>query len=344
MIRFAGLLFILCLPASVLPAQAQRKGWLQTENDTSYITDLTEELTVRLYGSRKFTNYLLADRHNGRRLYYRPNSPFNLGFGFNHKFLGLNIGFNFPFINTYDKYGKTRFLDLQSHVYLRKIVIDFYAQYYKGYYLVNTGALSDNHAGMVYLRPDMGTWNGGLSVQYIFNDERFSFRAAYLQNEYQKKSAGSLMVGGDLHTVAVRADSSVIPANIVHFNFFDNNHFNRSNIYCGTVNAGYAHTFVVKKHFFLMLSAHGGIGLNYTVLENLALSEREQGLHGQLNTTWRIAAGYNSETYFAGVHYVTLLMSSTAPITGTAQEFAAGNLRVSLARRFKLHKPLVRGL
>ena len=337
---------LLLVAAAFLPSphmQAQKLRWLQTQNDSMYITDLTQQLTVRLYGSEKFTSYRLRDRQAGEQVFYRPNSPFNLGFGFNYKFIGLNIGINFPFINVYNLYGRTRFLDLQSHLYLRKIVVDFYGQYYKGYYLVNTSALRDNYPGMVYRRPDIGTLNAGLSVQYIFNDRRFSFRAAYLQNEYQKKSAGSVMAGGDIHTVFIRGDSAVVPGSVRYDSFFNGSRFDRSNIYCATVNGGYAYTFVVKKHYFLTLSGDAGLGVNYTVLEGGATG-RETGLQGQLNTTWRVAAGYNSDTYFAGVHYVALFMRSNAPVAGTTQEFGAGNFRVSLARRFKIRKPLVKGL
>ena len=334
------LILLLFLPARHSEAQAFR--WLETENDSSYISDYTGDLTVRLYGSRKFTSYQLSDGQ--RRLTYRPNGPFNLGFGFNYKFLGLNIGLNFPFINTSDLYGKTKFLDLQSHLYLRKLVIDFYGQYYKGYYLANTALLPDLRGAAVYIRPDLFTVNAGLSVQYIFNDRRFSFRSAYLQNEYQKKSSGSFLAGGDLHTLFIRGDSSVVPASMLRSGFFDRDRFTRSNVYCITANAGYAYTFVLKKHYFLTLSGHGGLGMNYTMLENPLQAERAEGVHGQLNTTWRIAAGYNSEQYFAGVHYVAISMRSNTPIPSAVQEFGAGNLRISFARRFKVRKAIIEGL
>ncbi|MBE9517967.1 MAG: DUF4421 family protein [Bacteroidetes bacterium] len=31
----------------------------------------------------------------------------------------------------------------------------------------------------------------GLNVQYLFNSERYSYKASFLQNEFQKRSAGS---------------------------------------------------------------------------------------------------------------------------------------------------------
>lgn len=343
MIQFKFLIIAgVYLLAFTRQANAQKFRWLQTKNDTSYITDLTQDLTIRLYGSRKYTSYHLSDLNLKQRLTYRPNSPLNFGFGFNYKFLGLNIGINFPFVNTHDVYGKTKFLDLQSHLYLRKLVIDFYGQYYNGYYLANPSALTGNNHNRVYRRPDLRTLNIGMSAQYIFNDRRFSFRSAYLQNEYQKKSSGSFMAGGDMHAILIRSDSAIVPANIRFDDFFNNNHFNRSNIYSVTINGGYAYTFVIKKHFFTTLAAHGGFGFNYTTLQDPFNGANDNGVQGQLNATIRIAAGYNSERYFAGIHYVNIMMRNYSPLPYAMQEFGAGNFRFSFARRFKVNKPLIK--
>ncbi len=100
----------LCLVAK--DTSAQKFQWLKTENDTSYITDLTQDLTVRLYGSKKYTGYRLRDWKAKESLVYRPNGPLNFGFGFNYKYLGINFGFNLPFVNKNDLNGETKFIDL----------------------------------------------------------------------------------------------------------------------------------------------------------------------------------------------------------------------------------------
>lgn len=340
--RFLLTLVMCC--GGILTATAQGKflKWLHTDNDTAYIEDHTEDITFRLYGSRKYTRYDIIDRKQKRDILYRPNTPFNIGVGFNYRFIGLNIGFNFPFINKYDKYGKTKFLDLQSHIYLRKLVIDFYGQSYKGYYIAN----ADEVFGKAYAaqnpyprRPDIKNSDLGMNVQYIFNDKKFSYRAPNLQNEYQKKSAGSFIVGGEFFLVSIKGDSSLVPSNIADTTFLRDEHFYKSGIASLAGNVGYAHTFVYKQHLFLSLSFTAGLGAAKTGLHMVDGSiSRAVGL--QFSNTVRASLGYNSSLYFAGIHYVGMVTRSKMPVPNTYQAFGTGNFRVSLVRRFALKKPL----
>ncbi len=152
------------------------------------------------------------------------------------------------------------------------------------------------------------------------------------------------MAGADIHTVFIRADSSIIPDNYRFKNSFSSNRLNQSDIYNITINSGYAYTLVIKKHFFATLGAHGGVGFNYTTMTGPEDERSNTSLHGQINATLRIAAGYNSDRYFAGIHFVTMRMHSYSPIPNTAQFFDAGNLRFSFARRFKVNRTLIKKL
>ena len=338
------LVWLVIFGITTVQAQAQGKffQWLKTENDTAYIEDHTEDITFRLYGSRKYTKYDIVDRKQKRDILYRPNTPFNLGFGANYRFVGINLGFSLPFINSYDKYGKTKYLDLQSHIYLRKIVVDFYGQFYKGYYIANPEEVFGKAAAAQNpypQRPDIRNIDFGLNVQYIFNDKRFSYRAPNLQNEYQKKSAGSFIVGGEIFLGRIKGDSSLIPPNMIDTTFLREEHFYKTGISSLAANVGYAYTFVLKEHFFLSLSLTAGLGGNSTslFLENGEVS-RSIGL--QFSNTVRASLGYNSSRYFAGIHYVGMNTRSAMPISHTYQTFGTGNFRVSLVRRFTLKKPL----
>ncbi|WP_072359767.1 DUF4421 domain-containing protein [Chitinophaga sancti] len=316
-------------------------SWFQTENDTAYIEDHTKDLTTRFFGSRKYNYYNIFDRKRKTEVMYRPNTPFNVGFGFNYKFLGINVAFNLPFINSTDRYGKTKAIDLQAHYYLRKLVVDFYGQRYKGYYIANSRGLLNgfDEKGPLPVRPDIRNLNIGMSVEYIFNDKKFSYRAAYLQNEYQKKSAGSFLIGGELFTAKMKGDSSLIPRNITRQDFMNGITYSATSIFSVAANAGYAYTFVYKQHFFLTLSLSGGLGTNYThLLRHHANDFRKFGL--ELNTNVRASFGYNSSKYFAGIHYVNLTTRSQSPIENSWQSIGAGNFRISLARRFGLKRQL----
>lgn len=308
---------------------------LKTDNDSAYVEDYTTDFTTRLYVSRKYTYYNLANRQK-ENLRYRPNTNINPGLGFSYRFLTVNLGFKLPaFNNDDDKYGKTKVLDLQAYLYLRKLIIGFYGQSHKGYYVSGPDGWPKGFASgkPITMRPDLRTMDLGLDVQYVFNDKRFSYRAAYLQNEIQKKSAGSFLAGGEVFAFKVDGDSAIIPLNMVKPDFFNGENFYRSTVLSAAANVGYAHTFVYKEHFFLLLSLTGGAGINYTSMfqENGRII-REGGW--QLNNMVRIALGYNSNRYFAGIHYVDMITRSETPLNGSYQQFGTGNLRVSVARRF----------
>jgi hypothetical protein len=319
-------------------------GWLKTDNDTNYIEDHTQDVVVRLFGSRKYNYYDVVDQKRKQELFYRPNRPFNIGVGVNYKFIALNLGFNFPFINKNEKYGKTSGVDLQTHLYARRMVIDFYGQFYKGYYVSDSKGFRNFYTSpnqdVAYIRPDIKNLTLGLGVQYIFNQKRFSYRAAYLQNEYQKKSAGSFIVGAEVFGVRMKADSSFIPFYLSKEDFFDNKHFDRTGIVSGAVNAGYAYTLVLNKHFFVTLALTGSLGVNYSTLDLTTENSKITKVGLQLNNSERISIGYNSSRYFAGIHYVNLTTRSTSPVSNTYQRIGAGDFRVSIARRFKLKKKL----
>lgn len=336
--RSIVLLAVLFVFASTSSAQ-----WYKTDNDTAYVEDYTNDLTVRLFGSRKYNYYDLKDNDLKQEVLYRPNTSTNLGFGVNYKFIGINIGLNFPFVNDRnDKYGKTKYLDLQSHLYVRKFVLDFYGQYYQGYYQADRkpSVFRSQQQELITLRPDMINTNLGASFQYIFNDEKFSYRAAYLQNEYQKKSAGSFMVGADAFAWQMRGDSSLVPSNMP--DFFNDQPFSRTGSISLAANVGYAYTLVIVKHFFVTASLSLAGGVNRTTFGFQNGEEKQSNWGWQLNNTIRFAAGYNSRRWFAGLHYSDMTTRGASPVDMAHQNFGAGILRASVARRFTLKKPLIK--
>ncbi|MGX5817426.1 DUF4421 domain-containing protein [Chitinophaga lutea] len=334
-------LLILCLLPAHFAAAQKLMRWLEADLDTNYVENHAEDLTFRLYGSRKFTYFDMNDRNLKKEVMYRPNSNNNVGFGANYKWLGLNIGFKLPFLNNDDdKYGSTRYLDLQSHLYLRRMVVDFYGQYYEGYYESDRRGIAGGPSTVTAIRPDIRSLDWGLNVQYIFNADRFSYRAAFLQNEYQKKSAGSLMAGGEIFSWDVQGDSSLVPFEMREMGFFEGSPFKRTRAVGIAANIGYAYTLVIRKHFFITASLLASGGVNQTIFRFSDGRPSDKGWGWLFNNTVRFAAGYNSSKFFAGIHYTDMLSRSESPIPRTHQAFGSGNLRFSVARRFSLRKPL----
>jgi len=310
--------------------------------DTNYIESYYNDLVVRTFTSTKYTTTGINDSKLEQNLVYHPNDRTNIGFGFNYRWIGLNLGFNLGFINNdNDTYGETKFWDLQTQFYLRKFVIDFYLQQYSGFYLENTGEVMENwpNDGSYYIRRDISTYIGGVNVQYIFNYRKFSYRAAYLQNERQKRSAGSWTLGGAAYISGSDGDSSFIPTNIKYPDIFNGQDFNRSRSFNLGFNGGYGHSFVIKSKFFFTISLVAGFALGASSIHIIDEEEDTQsGLTVDFTGTSRVAFGYNNRRLYIGFAFVNLFIRSNSPIEKMWHIYDSGKIRFNIAYRFSLKK------
>ena len=339
--RFFFLFTIGILLYSISHGQGLLKS-LSGETDTTYVESYLDHLTTRVYASIKTAQITFRDENLKKSLIYNPNDALVLGVGFNYGILGLNIGFKFPFANKDDdKYGTTEYLDLQTHIYTRPVTLDLYAQFYKGYYLTKPeNWISDWPDTNIYpKRPDISTISLGLNGQYIFNHKRFSYRAAFVQNEWQKKSAGSFIVGGNIFYVDIKGDSSLIPKDDLDSNFFAGTHFSQSRIANVGATVGYAQTFVVIQHFFLTLSLVGGLSGGGSWIYTSEEGEPDRSgftLAGSL--TGRAAFGYNSRKFYAGLSYLGVFNRNQSPVPNTWIGYDTGVYRFNIVYRFRLKK------
>jgi hypothetical protein len=312
--------------------------------DTNFIESYSDNLVLRMFTSTKYTEAGLNDSKIQKNLIYHPNDRTNLGVGFNYRWLGLNFGFSFGFINNDDDiYGETKSLDLQTQFYLRKFIIDVYLQSYSGFYLENTKDVMTDwpEDGSYYIREDISSYIAGLNIQYIFNHRKFSYRAAYLQNERQIKSAGTWTLGGAAYFSGSYGDSSFIPENIKYPEIFDGKRFNASTGLNLGFNGGYGHNFVIKSRFFLTLSLVAGFALGASSVHLVdELENRDSGITVDFTATSRVALGYNIRPFYIGFAFVNLFIRSNSPLEKMWHIYDSGKIRFNIAYRFKTRKEL----
>lgn len=302
--------------------------------DQTYIQSFYEKLTLRFYLSRKFTNVRLIDLDEKVHLDYEPNSTLNLGVGATYRCFTLNLAYGFGFLNYDEGKGKTRYLDLQTHLYKRKFALDVFAQFYRGFFLENTYDINPTFESY-YLRPDVRISLVGGSYFKVFNSEKFSYAASMLQNEYQKKSAGSFLLGGKAVALSTNSDSAFVP------NWLDSSSFSAfrgvnhlSSLQVGPA-VGYAHTFVMWQHFFVTLSLELNLTVGPTDYRN---SEGQRIQQWQLNPAAdiRLALGYNSEETFVGISFLEDQTTSKSMDETIQTTFGIGNVRFNYVKRFDL--------
>ncbi len=312
--------------------------------DSNYITSFVTDYTTRLYGSVKYSRMGYNDNLVGASLAYKPNNSLVLGIGANHGFLGINLGMNFPFVNRDDEqYGETKYTDWTMRMFTPRFNATIYLQHYKGFYLSNTQDMIPGweEGDPYYIRSDIRTNTAGLEAIYIFNSNKFSYRAAILQNEWQKKSSGSFLVGGSLIYSITAGDSSIVPSSLNYGLFYNDVLFDKSTNFSFGPVVGYAHTFVIKKHLFIMGSVNGSGSIGFTRLLPVDSDEKvKSGLAFGIRSELILSAGYNSTRWYFGISYMNMSLETQAPIDERSFNYETGMFRINMVRRFTTKKPL----
>lgn len=305
--------------------------------DTVYVKDYSRLLTGRLYLSTKYNRLRLTGYRGSEAITYRPNNKINFGIGASYRALTLNIGVGVPGLNKdQDKRGTTRYLDAQANIHAKRWATNLFLQGFRGYYISSHGKdeLGWTQATLHPTRPDVREYNFGVSTVHIFNNNRFSYRAAFNQDAWQRKSQGSFLAGGYLTYFRLRADSSLVPARLATA-FEPGLHMVRGGFTDLGINVGYAYTLVIREHFFLTGSMVLGGGISGQRATTMQRGQQEVktvfglGWHTQL----RAAAGYNSARYWFGVSFN---QENIGYLVDERDRFhwGVGNVRVNLAKRF----------
>jgi hypothetical protein len=325
---------ILLLVCTGFSASAQINTQIKSQKpDTVYYQPYNNKVTGRFYFSRKFTTLIVRNGPQNYELRYRPNTTLNMGVGATYKWATLNLAYGFGFLNPEHGRGKTRYLDLQFHSYGRKFTVDLMGSFYTGFYLAPKGKGMPNEAEY-YLRPDLKINAGGVTVQYIFNHGKFSYRAAFLQNEWQKLSAGTLLAGLEVYTGSIQADSTMVPTAVngeVAATGFKEVRF----LELGP-SLGYAYTYVYKQHFFL--TGAGSVSLSAGFNTTYDNSGKTHATGIMPNTLFRVSGGYNSSLWAVSILYVSNVQRLARDSHDRAMRLNTGNVRLNLVYRFKPNK------
>lgn len=243
--------------------------------DSLYIRGYNHKLMLMGFAVKDIL--FLSVENPGKEIMYMPNNPTELGLGlaWNNTVLCFSYGYGFDFMRD-KELGRTKSFDFQLHNYSRKFVLDLFVQDYKGFYM------EEDKSDLYVLCPDLGIRQFGFNGQYIFNNKRFSYKAAFNQSERQLRSAGSFLAGAGVYFTEIRSDSS----------FVYNGKNNLENFQFG-INAGYVYTWVLGKHWHINASATMGICFGSEKISKFG----KQRLEVYPTVLPRLAVGYNHTTW-----------------------------------------------
>jgi hypothetical protein len=303
--------------------------------DSNYVKPYAEELTGRVFLSKKYTSILVPGNSTAPSFTYQPNTTLNAGIGATYRSLTLNLAYGLPLLNAgTQERGKTKYLDLQGHFYARKFAVDFLGQFYKGYY-ISADNFVPGYQGYYY-RPDLKVRLVGLSSYFVFNNKKFSYRASMMQNERQTKSAGTFLLGGEIYYGTIKSDSTLVPSQISEE--YPQGIVNRMRFIKIGAGAGYAYTYVYKEHLFATASFTANLPLNF-VREDVLDGGKKHNVNVAPNYAFRLAVGYNSRRWIYTASWVNNTITMKGGFNDGIYRMNTGNYRLTVAKRFTLsHK------
>lgn len=314
------LVFIFLLGNTCCASAQNNRG-----NDTTYYIYFPASITGRLFTSQKYTQFTLKSK-NAKDLRYMPNTTFNLGVGATYHNFTLNLAYGFGFLNHNQQKGKTKYLDFQGHFYFPKWVTDLEGQLYKGYHL-SKGFLVN--PGKYYYRGDIHVTLFGLSHYYVFNSKRFSCRASFIQNEWQKKSAGTFLAGAEAYYGEVNGDSGFVPRS--EQEKYQQKNISKINYFSIGPGIGYAYTLVLFHHIFFTGSLTGNLNFSFANEHLQAVSSPYFSVNPV--TRFHVAAGYNGRKWNISANWIADDLPFSGA-NGSRYNFNTGNYRIIIAKRF----------
>lgn len=323
-------ILILSVCSLVLTTQTLLAQNSTSVNNDEYYTTYEEQITTRLYLAKKYTSLIMKGIPGIQSLRYRPNSLTTMGISGSYKVLSLSFGTGFGFLNpNKEEKGKTRSFDFGSHIYTRNWVTDIYAQFYKGYYL-SIGGPAGTADKNYYKRPDIKVNLLGASAYRLLNGERFSYRAGFLQNEWQKESAGSVLLGAEIYYGSMKGDSALVPT---HLNaFYPQQGIRRVRLIELGPGAGYAYTAVWNENLFITGSAT--INADISMVKEVSATGSANRTSISPNATLRAVAGYNSEEWAATISWLHNATNAKGRSSNYEYGIKTGEFRITLAKRF----------
>jgi Domain of unknown function (DUF4421) len=307
----------------------------QDDHDTSYYKTYRSMLTARGFLSRKYNVMSFNPPEPVTPFQYRATTSLNIGIGATYHAFTLNIGIGVSKFNPNKEKGDTKYLDLQGHFYARKWNIDLLGEFYKGYYLTPQG-LAAPFGNEYYIRPDVGLSLIGFGFYRALNDQKFSYQAGLLQNEWQRKSAGSILVGGEIYYGAIYGDSTLTPASIDPKTAALG--INKYHFFSFGPGIGYAYTLVFKEHFFILASATIDLAFRYSTEISSGLNTKAELFGFRPNYDLHAGAGYNGNKWSLSVLWVDTELFMRGESSGYHYTVAVGNYRLIYARRFNLSR------
>jgi len=297
-----------------------------TPHDSTYYKTYPGSLTARVYTTKKYAMIGFPSATDQTSLKYLAHTKYGVGIGATYNNFTVNVAYGIGYLdNKNNNVSKTKGLDFQLHLFPYKWAADAILTSYKGAYTPDSNNTDNSH--------DVKLGFIGLSLYRVPNADKFSYRAAMVQNEWQKKSAGSLLYGANIYYGKLKSDSSLVLKDDVSPQAGINNiHF----ISAGP-GIGYAYTLVAAQHFFLTGSLVGNLDVTYTTEQRNGVSNNKTSVDPI--AIYKAAAGYNGDSWSVAAILGGNSLLFKGDATNKPYYMSTGQFKIFVAKKIMLrHK------
>jgi len=307
---------------------------LKSNQDTAYIENLNEEISVRLLSVAKYNYFTLSGSSSSRNISYRPDNRANFGLGITYKIFSIDLAFNVGLSQNRtaeDLFQNTQYFDFTGSIFTSRHYAEVSYRYYFGHYLFSENQVPVNSESRA--RDDIRASFVGLEYLTAINFRKFSFKAPFVNNEIQRKSAGSVILGATFGTSSVDADSAMIPPE-AKSDFGAQANLESFYLYSILLNGGYMYSFV-KKGFYVTLSLIPGIAV---VAGDFSMGQRTPAplrLSGKFKTM--NAVGYSARRWYGGIQ-ITADIFGTRLAEGLGVQIVRAKGKIFVGYRFRRKK------
>ena len=265
----------------------------------NYVISARDKLTIFIFSTRYLNGKLFTNP--GINNYYYPITPLNIGLGFSHKWLAVNIAILSPKIgkNNYDdQQAKYQNFNLQALAYTPKYGMDVLYSQNKGYFLGNYNGYIDV-AGAPDKTPyfDMKTNRFTINLLRVFNPIRYSMNATMIGGEMQKNSASSFIINSSFSLSKFKMSDSIPQFLLDQMN--QEAIFKGGTFYSISIMPGYGFTWIINKRFYFGVIP--AVGPSFQFKSMTFEDEHENKFAVSYRIIAKAGAGFHAKRWTAGI-------------------------------------------
>ncbi len=286
--------------------------------DDNYIRKYNTILGIKFYATSNGLNYKLSDFYN-TDVSKKYSAKFPLAFGVQVTVANFSLAHTFEesrrLINSdLNQLAISEFWGLDLNYVGNAVVIENNFGRYRNFKIENNcNCLADNASNFAaspefYYDAAMQSIQYNGSIQYIFNNKKWSYAALFNQNNRQLKSAGSFILKLEYDYQQVKNENNLLINQTTNYTAFDKyNLLAKIKSSVPLLNIGYGYTLIYKR-MFLGGIAYVGPGWIKNSLAVAAFTKSFESIN--FNGKLRLASGYNGKIFFAGLSTNLFSMNS----------------------------------